>query len=244
MNSQQLTFLIARKRYSKCANKLEAKIKEHGLSETLSEQIIGIGVAADWVRRAAEMEDISYVGEQLNNSKRKASFVEVLRYGFAWFGLNAVFARPALLDFVGAPANSGEFEQFLVLFHATPLPDAATQTADLVELLTAQVESRLPHIPIGTSVSTLRALQTKYLSHIRPIRGRTAKAVAGAAVSGNVASLDLATLLYAFRNWSVHGNALDGCFGSRPGFLKYVGILQQVLADVHVATATKLDARI
>lgn len=243
MTPQRLAMLNARKKYSECARRLELKIKQYGLSTILSEQVVGVGIAADWLRRAAEMEDVAYLGKQLSRSNRRASFVELLRYDFSWFGLNAIFARPELLKLVGVPRNSGEFQRFLVLFNATALPDAPAQTADLHKLLAAQVSSRLPNTASATSVSALCAIHTKYLSHSNPV-GATAKAIESAAVSGRVSALDLATLLYALRNWSVHGNALDGCFGSRSGFRRYVQILQEVLASVHVTTATKLAANI
>jgi hypothetical protein len=243
MNPTRLALLDARKAYSRCANKLESTIKKSGLSGPLSEQVIGVGVAADWLRRAVEMEDIAYLGSQLGNSKRNASFVEVLRFGFSWIGMNAVFARPSLLSLIGVAMDVSEFSHFLVLFDATPLPDAPAWKAELHGLLTAQVSSRLPGMPPGATLSTLNAIQTKYLSHGTP-KGRTAKLIAAAAASGNVAPLDLAMLLYAFRNWSIHGSALDGCFGSRPGFLRYVGILQQSLAEVHVCTAEQILSKI
>jgi len=189
------------------------------------------------------MEDITYLGDQLNDSKRKIPFVELLRYSFSWFGINAIFARPALVSLIGVPPDRSEFAYFLVLFNSTPLPNAPAQLADLHRLLGSQVSSRLPGIPSVTPVTTLNAIQTKYLSHHKS-KHKTANAIARAAISGNLGSLDLPTLLYAFRNWSVHGNALDGCFGSRPGFLQYIGILQQVLADVHSATAARLFAKI
>jgi hypothetical protein len=75
--------LEARRGYSRCAGLLEARIRAAFLSQTVSDQIIGVGVAADWVRRVAEMEDITYLGDTLNRSPRKASFVELLRYVFS-----------------------------------------------------------------------------------------------------------------------------------------------------------------
>lgn len=243
MSPMLISLLNARKMYSQCANKLELKIRQGGLSSPLSEQVIGVGVAADWLRRATEMREIVYLGAQLNKSSRNVSFVELLRFGFSWFGINAVFARPSLLGLIGAPGGPSEFAHFRVLFDITPLPDAQAQTNDLRSLLATQVSSRLPGMPPGTLTSTIRAIQTKYLSHGQA-KGRTAKMIATAAASGNLAPLDLATLLYAFRNWSVHGSALDGCFGSRPRFLRYVGILQQVLAEVHTATASQLLTKV
>jgi hypothetical protein len=243
MTSQRLVLLQARKKYSECARLLEARIAANGLSKTLSEQIIGVGIAADWVRRSAEMEDIRYLGDHLNNSPRKASFVELLRFGFSWFALNAIFSRRSLLQIVGNPAGSSEYEDFLVLFNAATMPSATSDLAALQALLSTSSSPRLPGVPAGTSVPTLTALHEKYLS-IGPPRGKTAKAIAAAAKAGQASTLDLPTLLYSFRNWSVHGNALDGSFGSRPGFQKYVALLHETLAHVHLNTGTVISSKL
>ena len=62
MTPARQTLLQARKSYSQCASKVEKQIGAHGLAPHLSEQIVGIGVAAEWVRRAYEMESITYIG--------------------------------------------------------------------------------------------------------------------------------------------------------------------------------------
>lgn len=226
-----------------CAWLLEARIKTGPLTRTLSDQIIGVGVAADWLRRAAEMEDITYIGDQLNESSHKEGFVELIRYGFAWSGLNAIFSRPLLLNVIGTSSGQSEYDDFLVLFNAAPVPDAAAITTNLHDLLAAQTSPRLPDIPLGTTVSTLGAIYHKYIPAGRR-RGRTAQALTLAASTGNIAALDLQTMLYGFRNWSVHGNAFGGSFGTRPGFLSYVGLLQQALAEVHRSTAELLRAKL
>lgn len=240
MNQHRMALLAARKHYSKCAQKIESEIRISGLSDILSERIIGVGIAADWLRRAAEMESITYLGKQLNNSTR-TSFIEIQRFGFSWFGANAIYARPTLLNLLGVPHNTGEYQQFHVLFRSAPLPNSASQTVELANLLASPVYSRLPNVPSGTSSSTLYAIHAKYLSHKPPI-GVTGKAIAEAATTGDLSDLDLPTIIYAFRNWSVHGNALDGCFGSRPRYTRFVEIIQQVLADVHVATSRAIHA--
>jgi hypothetical protein len=233
--------LEARKRYSTCAKALESKIKASGLSDVLSEQVIGVGVALDWVRRAAEMDDIVFVGDQLNRSEHKPSFVEILRFNFCWFGLNAVFSRPSLLGLFSRQSHSSEFDDFLVLFNGTPLPNALTQVAKLHNLLMKDTSPRMPYLAKGTNVPTLRAIYTKYLRHAST-KGKTTRAIAAAVQTGNLTALSLPTLLYAFRNWSVHGAALDGSFGTRPGFIEYVAILQDVIADIHYSTAARLTA--
>lgn len=238
MTPHRAVLLQARKAYSRCAQRIEAKIKLVGLSQQRSDQIIGVGVAADWVRRAAEMDDISFMGKQLDDSPRKPSFVELLRYNFSWFGLNAIFAREELLNLIGRPVKKkSEFEAFRVLYHSAQLHNEQALLTSLVAVLATPTSPRLPNAAAGTAVSTLNAIYTKYLSH--HTGGQAAKTIATAA-AGNLSVLDMPTLLYALRNWSVHGNALEGSFGTRPGFLNYVVTLEGVLAEVHLQTATKL----
>ena len=163
MTPQRRRLLDARKKYSRCANLIESKIKTSGLSEVLSEQVIGTGVAVDWVRRAAEMDDVSFIGNQLDESEHKLSFIELLRFTFSWFGLNAIFSRPSLLSLFGQPSSSSEFDAFLVLFNIASLPDAPAQVAELHALLKRNTAPRMPGLQKGTIVSTLLAIQTKYL---------------------------------------------------------------------------------
>lgn len=58
------TLLEARKIYSQCANIVEQHIAQQGLNDLLSTQVIGIGVATEWIRRAAEMDNICYMGDR------------------------------------------------------------------------------------------------------------------------------------------------------------------------------------
>jgi len=210
------------------------------MSRPLSDQIVGVGIAADWTRRAAELEEITYLGGHLNRSSRRSSFLELVRYGFSWFGLNAVFSRPALLHLIGGASSASEYDAFLVLFNTASFRDRQALESQLHKLLAAPTTPRLPDTPSGTSVQTLRVIQLKYAPAGK--KGRTAKALRAASESGNLAALDLPTLLYGFRNWFVHGNALDGSFGTRPGFLEYVGILQRALSEVHLSTAKRLHS--
>ena len=189
------------------------------------------------------MEQISYIGDHLNASEHRDRFTEFIRYGFAWFGVNAIFSRLSLLTLVGAPSSAGEFARFKVLFNAGMVSNASAIENELRTLLDTPTITRLPNTPNGTSVTTLAAIHLKYIpsgTH----HGACATALASAASSGSAALLDLPTVLYGFRNWAVHGNALDGCFGSHPRFVRYVELLTTVLAEVHLNTAQVLRARL
>jgi len=231
------TLLKARKVYSQCANKVEKSIVAQGLTPLLSTQVIGIGVATEWVRRAAEMDNIHYMGKNLNKSKSNDLFIELLRFNFSWFALNAIFTRNELLSLFGTSSDNSEYSAFCLLYTRAAPPNVTVSLQKLHRLLNTPITTRLPSIS-NHSVSTLEAIYLKYLPN--NIRGRTARAVQQAVEAGNANSLDMPTLLYGFRNWSVHGNTLHGCFGSHPGFLEYASLLQETLADVHYGTARKL----
>jgi len=237
MTPHRDTLLKARKVYSQCANKVEQSIAAQGLTALLSNQVIGIGVATEWVRRAAEMDNIHYMGKNLNKSKSNDLFIELLRFNFSWFALNAIFTRNDLLSLFGTPSDHAEYSAFSLLYTSAVPPNATVRLQKLHLLLNTQITTRLPSTS-NHSVSTLEAIYLKYLPN--NIRGRTARAMQQAVEAGNANSLDMPTLLYGFRNWSVHGNTLHGCFGSHPGFLKYASLLQETLADVHYETARKL----
>lgn len=232
------TLLKARKVYSQCANKVEKSIAAQGLTPLLSTQVIGIGVATEWVRRAAEMDNIHYMGKNLNKSKSNDLFIELLRFNFSWFALNAIFTRNELLSLFGTPSdNHSEYSAFFLVYTRAVVPNATVRLQKLHRLLNTPITTRLPSTR-NHSVSTLEAIYLKYLPN--NIRGRTARAMQQAVQAGNANSLDMPTLLYGFRNWSVHGNTLHGCFGSHSRFLEYASLLQETLADVHYETARKL----
>jgi hypothetical protein len=177
----------------------------------------------------------------MDDSKRARSFNEIIRYTFSWSGINAIFSRNELLHLLGTPKSDSELDRFRVLFQTAALP--ATDISNREELLHAflstQTITRLPLTPHGTAVSTLQAINIKYIPPSARKKG-IGKRIDEAANSGNFSALDLPTLLYAFRNWSVHGNPLDGGFGGRAKFNLFLDTLNETLAEVHLKMASVL----
>lgn len=242
------TLLSARKAYSQCANKVEQLITNNGLTAIHSSQIIGIGVATEWLRRASEMNNIDYMGNILNKSKTNDLFIELLRFNFSWFALNAIFARQELLDLFGTPSSNSEYSKFNLLYNVDILPNTASRLQKLHQILNTPIITRLPvasnnNPVVNNSVSTLQAICLKYLPTSSQ-KGITAQAIQTASQAGSANSLDMPTLLYGFRNWSVHGNTLHGCFGSHPRFYEYVCILQETLAEVHYNAAIYINSKL
>ncbi len=144
MMSHRTVLLNARKTYSHCAQKVEQSISETEFDNTLSEQIVGIGTAIEWIRRAAEMDEIHYMGKNLNDSPRNQPFSEILRFSFSWFALNAIFTRRPLLSLIGTPNNpNSEYEAFCVLYNSA-LPEKPIYLSELHKLLDAPTTPRLP----------------------------------------------------------------------------------------------------
>jgi hypothetical protein len=242
MSPHRDTLLKARKVYSKSAGKVEKSIKDQGYTASLSHKVIGIGTAAEWLRRATEMDKICYMGEEWNKSKKHDLFLEILRFNFSWFALNAIFSREDLLSLfrkIPPEKKENEYSKFLLLYSnalsLNKIEYLEERSNKLHDLLAKETTTRLPY-PNNSPVSTLEAIYLKYLPKPKKAVEEAVKAVK----AGNVDSVEIPMLLYQFRNWSVHGNTLHGCFGSEPGFLEYVSLLQEILADVHYATATKL----
>jgi hypothetical protein len=231
------TLLEARKVYSKCANKVENNITQRGLTPLLSSQVIGIGIASDWLRRAAEMDNIHYIGKNLNKSKSSELFIELLRFSFSWFALNSIFSRTELLNLFGEPSGNGEYKALSLLYSSSSLINAPQRLEELRLILNTPITTRLPNNN-GIPVSTLEAIYLKYLPN--GIKGSAAKDIKLAVESGSANSLEMPTLIYAFRNWSVHGNTMHGCFGSHPRFLRYASLLQETLAELHYDIAVRL----
>jgi hypothetical protein len=235
--------LAAGKCYSRCARAVDARIKTTGqLTATDSERVIGLGIASDWTRRAAGLESTKFATRLMNGSRHAHNFQELMRFVFAWSGANALFARDAILTLLGTPSSKSELARFRVLFQTAMLTPQVVSAREklLRNILSTPTVTRLPGVPFGTTTSTLFAINAKYVPLDAQTRG-TGKLVAHAAISGHLATLDLPTLVYSFRNWSVHGNSIAGSFGSIPRFSAYASTLVETLADVHNGVAARLE---
>lgn len=237
----------AGKAYGACAAQVEKKIAPtKPLSQALSEQAVGLGIASHWVRRAADMTTIEYVGSPAIGAAAKTGFLEIVRFGFAWSAIDAIFTRPALATALGLGATSSELQSFTSLYNlgsGTARATSRTRSlATLHSILNIQTTTRIPGYTGKQTVATITAIHAKYMPKVA--KGVVGKSVANAALAGNASSLTLPALIYAFRNWSVHGNSLGGAFDSLPGFMLYTETLLECLADVHIDTAAQLKTKL
>ncbi|MEQ3438097.1 hypothetical protein STENO_002238 [Stenotrophomonas maltophilia] len=239
--NQQLE--VAGKKYGECAKQLTSRLanpKEPTAEE--SELLIAFGIASDWTRRAAAL-DIDYSSRHMRKASKTPSVSEMIKFGLAWSGMNALFSRNSIFDILGIAAPKSELDRFrslvgTALSAATQLDEAAT---NLQNLLKSPTVSYVPGHPSGTALAVLQVLHEKYT----PAQYRsmsTGKLIQQAIATGDYTPLDVPTLIYLMRNWSVHGGVMSSSFRSVPRFNSYISIVSRSLALIHVQLAEKLVA--
>lgn len=237
---------IAGKNYGAAAKALTAKLTVP-LQPTAHESEIRIafGIASDWTRRAAALKPLEYSGRLMNKSDRTAGVSELVRFNLAWSGMNAIFSRDPVLQIVGSTSATSELDRFKFIFNHSGVStnSIASLTATLHSILATQITTTLPNHPVGTPVTTLQALHEKYTpSHVQA--KANGKKIQAAIASGNLTPLDLPTLIYVMRNWSVHGGLLDSSFRSVKRFRLYIDTILEALSEVHVGVSAVLLARV
>lgn len=236
----------AGKTYGFCARAVQSK-SVSPLSPTAneSELLIGFGIASDWVRRAAALEPLNYDKRLMNKSTKSPAVSEMIRFTMAWSGLNALFARPAVVSLFGGTGATSELGLFSYFVANSGMSSTAIQAYEgaLRAILSAPVKSTVPGHPVGTVLPSLQVLHEKFTP--QPYRNKgIGKKIQTAIASGNYSGLDLATIVYAMRNWSVHGGLIGSSFRSVPRFNAFIGNILAATADVHVGVSKELLAKI
>ncbi|MGN8079206.1 hypothetical protein [Variovorax sp. 22077] len=236
----------AGKTYGACARAVQAgSATPTNPTAQESELLIGFGIASDWVRRAAALEPLQYDKRLMNKSPKSPAVAELVRFTMAWSGLNALFARPEVLKLLGGTSATSELKLFQYLLANSGLSAATIGGYEntLRALLSAPVISAIPGHPLGTAFPSLQVLHEKFTP--RPYRTKgVGKTIQDAIHSGNYSLLDLATIVYAMRNWSVHGGLIGSSFRSVPRFNAFIGTVLSAIADVHAGVSGALLAKI
>lgn len=245
MSHAQSQLRTAKKAYSLAARQIDLTAKSSGLTDRISQQLIGTGVAADWTLRAAHLERLEYSTEGLNKPARQRTITELVRFTFSWYAVNAIFARDELLSAIavagGETATSwaSELERFRVLHRLAAIPAEPTYRARIEHVLRTSRRQRTPITATQSPASILGAVHLRYVPSSER-RKRLARVLETAAATGNYSAIDMPILIYMIRYWSVHGNTLDGAFEGKLNYLQVVESCQDALADIHVSTSTLL----
>jgi hypothetical protein len=242
--SIQSLLRAAGKQYSDAAESLAGKLSVPGQpNATESELLVALGIASDCTRRAAALEPISFSSKRMMKDSKTPSLTEVMRFNLAWSGMNALFSRNSVLALLGLVPQGGEPQRFKALYARANLPAGAlsTQLSNLHGLLQNTKATYVPgHLP-GKPVSVLEVLHKKY-TPVQYQSMSTGTKITHAIATGNYTPLDIPTLIYTMRNWSVHGVIIGSSFRSVPGFKAYIENISEALATIHEHLAAELVA--
>jgi hypothetical protein len=191
------------------------------------------------------MEPLVYDKRRMNKSAKSPAVAEMVRFTMAWSAMNALFARPEVVLLLGGTSVTSELKLFQYFLSQSGLSATVIMKheSNLRALLTALVTSSVPGHAPGTALPSLQVLHEKFTPH--PYRNKgVGKTIQSAIATGNYTLLDLATIVYAMRNWSVHGGLIGSSFRSVPRFNSFIGIVNAAVADVHVGISRALLAKI
>lgn len=226
MSTLAVSLLDAAKTYGKCAKAVNNKLTSPASPNTTeSTRLIGFGIAADWSKRAATLRRLKYSkpGGPSNKSRRGSGVTELIRFNMAWYAMNALFSRKAILDLLGGSTPSSELSKFRFLFDHAGLSKqrVATLTGSLHTILGAPHTTRVPGFAAGSPIGVLEGIMHKYIP-AEALNYKNGVLIRSALSSGNLTTLDLPTLIYLMRNWIVHGAMMDGAFGGIVRFESYI----------------------
>lgn len=236
----------AGKAYGECAKKVTARCVDPKQPTAIESELrIAFGIASDWTRRAASMQQITYESRLMNKSPKTHSVSEMIRFNLAWSGMNALFSRNSVVSLFTAAAPKSELDRFK-LFYANSgvsLTAMAGLLANLHNILATPTISTVPGYPTGSSLPILQVLHEKY-TPIQYQTMATGKLIAAAIRTGNYSALDMPLLIYLMRNWSVHGGLLGSNFRSVPRFDLYIKTVSDALSEVHAGLSADILVRV
>jgi hypothetical protein len=226
--------LAMEKTYNRCAGRAKKRLASPSPLPDL-EILVGVGIAANWIGWAAELSAVRFTGHR-RKSDRLQSLVELSRFTYMWAAANALFSRPSILALLGAPPNTaGELSSFRVLHQIAGVP-GTTEAANLKTLHTIldipMKVKDFPWLPSGVTPKLFEVIYYKYTTASEQARG-FGKKLAAASAAGTISSVDLPTIIYATRNWHVHGVLLSSSFrGPSKKFELYINTINKSLAEV------------
>lgn len=232
----------AGKAYSACAKAVKSKSLTPAMPTAHeSELLIGFGIASDWTRRAAALQPLTYNKRLMMRSAKTPAVTEMVRFSMAWSALNALFARPEIVNLFGGTSATSELSllRYFIAHSGIPMAAISTHESNLRALLSVSVSSAVPGYALGTVLPSLQVLHEKFTPSAYRGRG-VGKAIQDAISSNNYSTLDLASILYAMRNWSAHGALIGSSFRSVPRFKVFIGIIMEAISDIHSGVSSEL----
>lgn len=242
-------YLDAAHSLSSSATVLRNREGTSGVTVQGQEQILALGIAADWLRWSSSLSKICFRRVRKQSRERIDGMEELTRFYYAWTAANALFGRPTLLtvlDPTSKPEDS-ELIKFTVLYsHANALNAISGDYINtLHRILFSHIQvTRFPWQPGITSTPILDVIYRKYSDPCQYKRGNY-KTIAKALSTNTPTLLDLPLIIYLTRNWTLHGSLLNsGLRGPKEKFGLYIDTVNQALADIMLGAAKAIATKI
>jgi hypothetical protein len=235
----------ASKSLGQCAKAVTSKPSGTIFSAPDYEVLIGLGIALDWIKWARDLDALTYSNPKRGSFERAYGTTELTRFTFMWTATNALFSRGSILKLID-PTTTGsgsELERFRVLFDGSLVSVGVVKAyvKNLHALLALPMHVQyFPWTSVNSPPTLLEVIYFKYTVSHEQNRG-IGKKLLQAATSANYHALDLPTLIYATRNWNIHGVLLSSSFrGTRKKFNIWIDTINLALATVLEGTATAI----
>jgi hypothetical protein len=198
---------------------------------------IGLGTAADWINWASRLRGLDFTSSIKRGSPRATSYLESTRFTYAWTAANALFSRDRVMGHLHpARLPTGELNRFRLLYRDAGL--TASDEAGLLAPLHATLSSirhpeQFPWAPLA-SVRVIDLIYHKYTPDSYKGKGKSARTIEAVVLHGQpLTSLDLSTIIYSTRNWTVRGSLVDSSFRGAPQqYHLYITTVTKALAAV------------
>jgi len=239
----------AARNLNQCAKAAKTKAAPGAMTPLQIEQVVGLGIACDWLYWAQSLKSMGYSDRKHSKSSRVYCMQELTRFTFMWTAANALFARSSIIDLLDSTAGSkkGELDRFRVLFQHCGLAgkDVIPFETTLHKLLASEMEVK--HFPWASTTSpptTLEVIYFKYTVASERTLG-VGRKLRQASTTKNYSDLDLPTLIYATRNWNIHGVLISTSLrGPIKKFNLWIDTINTALAKVLEGAALALQKAI
>jgi len=240
--------VAARKAFRACADKLTSRrVGKAPLASKYRHMQLALGLCSDWQRWAASLTELSFSGKSERLSSRREGLVEATRFAYAWTGTNALFARDEVLELIlnkSLPNNQrSELTRFRILYDFAQLPRPLVDREEklLNNLLNMDCAAEpLPGASIKSSYRMWEVIFYKYITADQRKKG-IGKTISSAVLSGMLPRLDAPSILYAARNWQIHGVLISSSFRGTPQkYQTFIDSINFVLSEILARRSARL----
>jgi len=262
----------ARKVLGQCAHKVSVRATaSQPLTHADREMIIGLGTARDWIVWAHALEELSFSTIATKRSARSQGVTESVRFNQMWTATNALFAKDTILSLAISPRplpntiTGSELNRFKALYQSAGI-DQQIEGACLKAInALLSMECKTNDVPGEFKADgTPTMWEVIYHKYLRPEDRRrktgigstiTSRLDAAKSLNAGVSTKDRInhalpvgdgpSLIYAARNWGVHGVLLTSFFrGSRQKYNTFIDNITLLVSITLAGTARNLYAKL